>query len=176
MPQRLPCTYQIYYRCLFHSIQMCMFCLLVHQIHVITILFSQFNRPMSSKVVYSTAPQDTQSLGDYSPFLLHRGFFQSIRPIAGHLMMNVDITTGVMFRGGPLIDICMKLLSINNVRDLQGQQRRDILRRYLNGLTFKMIKPLRGSREKVYKITGISASAADIKFSNQEGEEITVEV
>ena len=66
-------------------------------------------------------------------------------------MMNVDITTGIIFRGGPLIDVCMKLLSINNVRDLQGQQRRDILRQYLNGLTFKMIKPLRGSKEKVYE-------------------------
>jgi hypothetical protein len=131
---------------------------------------------MSSKVVYSTIPRDTQSLGDHSPFLLHRGFFQSVRPIVGHLMMNVDITTGVMFKGGPLIDICMMILGVNNIRDLQGQQRRDILRRFLKNLTFKMTQPLRGGKEKVYRITDISQPASEIRFLNQEGEEITVVV
>ena len=52
-------------------------------------------------------------------------------------MMDVDITTGVMFRGGPLIDICMKILDISNVRDLQGPQRRDILRWFLKGLNLQ---------------------------------------
>ena len=91
-------------------------------------------------------------------------------------MMNVDVTTGVMFKGGPLIDVCMAILSINNIRELQGQQRRDILRRFLKGLTFKMTQPLRGGREKVYKITDIAGPASEIRFLNQEGEEITVVV
>jgi hypothetical protein len=91
-------------------------------------------------------------------------------------MMNVDVTTGVMFKGGPLIDVCMLILNINNVRELQGQQRRDILRRYLKNLTFKMTQPLKGGRERVYKITDISGSAAEIRFLNKEGEEITVAV
>jgi len=91
-------------------------------------------------------------------------------------MMNVDVTTGVMFKGGPLIDISMAILGINNVRELQGQQKRDILRRFLKGLTFKMTKPLKGGREKVYKITDISPTASEIRFMNQEGEEITVVV
>lgn len=138
--------------------------------------FSQFHRPLSSKIIYSTIPRDTLAVGDHSPFLLHRGFFQSVRPIVGRLMMNVDITTGVMFKGGPLIDICMMILSISNVRELQGQQRRDVLRRYLKGLTIKMTKPLRGKRERVYKISDISRPASEIVFLNQEGEEITVVV
>ena len=90
--------------------------------------------------------------------------------------MNVDVTTGVMFKGGPLIDVCMVVLGVNNVRELQGQQKRVILRRFLKNLTFKMIQPLRGRKERVYRITDISASASEIKFSNQEGEEITVAV
>lgn len=90
--------------------------------------------------------------------------------------MNVDITTGVMFRGGPLIDVCISLLGVSNARELQGQQRRDILRRFLKGLTFKMTQPLRGGRVKVYKITDISRPASEIRFTNQEGEEITVVV
>jgi hypothetical protein len=91
-------------------------------------------------------------------------------------MMNVDVTTGVMFRGGPLIDVCISLLGVSNARELQGQQRRDILRRFLKGLTFKMTQPLKGGRVKVYKITDISHPASEIRFTNQEGEEITVVV
>ena len=139
-------------------------------------LDSQFHRPLSSKVVYSTLPQHTYSIGERSPFLLHRGFFQSVRPTVGQLMMNVDVTTGVMFKGGPLIDVCMTILSITNIRDLQGPQKRDILRRFLKGLTFKMVRPLNGGREKVYRITDITGSASEIRFLNQEGEEITIVV
>ena len=137
---------------------------------------SQFHRPLSSKVVYSTLPQHTRSIGERSPFLLHRGFFQSIRPVSGQLMMNIDITTGVMFKGGPLIEVCMAILGINNIRELQGKQKRDILRRFLKNLTFKMTRPLRGGREKVYRITDIVGPASEIRFLNQEGEEITIVV
>ena len=137
---------------------------------------SQFHRPLSSKVVYSDREEHTRPVGDRSPFLLHRGFFQSVRPTVGQLMMNIDVTTGVMFKDGPLIDICMAILGISNVRELQGEQKRGILRRFLKGLTFKMIRPLAGGREKVYKITDISAPASEIRFMNQEGEEITVVV
>lgn len=91
-------------------------------------------------------------------------------------MMNVDVTTGVMFKGGSLIDTCMLILGISNIRDLQGKQNRDILRRFLKNLTFKMIRPVRGGKEKVYKITDIVGPASEIRFLNQEGEEITVVV
>ena len=90
--------------------------------------------------------------------------------------MNVDVTTGVMFKDGPLIEVSLKILGLSNVRELQGQQKRDILRRFLKGLTFKMIKPLNGGREKVYKITDVASPASEIRFTNQEGEEITVAV
>lgn len=142
----------------------------------VDVLFSQFHRPLSSKVVYSTLAEHTYDLGNDSPFVLHTGFFQSVRPIVGQLMMNVDVTTGVMFNRGPLIDVCSAILGIRSPRDLQGQQRRDILRRFLRNLSFKMTRPIRGGRERVYKITDISKSALEIKFSNQEGEEITVAV
>lgn len=91
-------------------------------------------------------------------------------------MVNVDITTGVMWREGSLVDISMDILGISNVRELQGQQKRDILRRFLRGLSFKMTQPLRGGKEKIYKITDVSRPASEITFLNQEGEELTVEV
>jgi len=91
-------------------------------------------------------------------------------------MMNIDITTGVMFKGGPLIEVCMAILGINNIRELQGKQKRDILRRFLRNLTFKMTRPLTGGKEKVYRITDIVGAASEIRFLNQEGEEITIVV
>ena len=90
--------------------------------------------------------------------------------------MNVDVTTGVMFKGGPLIDVCMAILGVENIRQLQGKQEKDILRRFLKNLTFKMIRPLQGGREKVYRITDIVGSATEIRFLNQEGAEITIAV
>jgi len=91
-------------------------------------------------------------------------------------MMNIDITTGVMFKGGPLIEVCMAILGVNNIRELQGKQKRDILRRFLRNLTFKMTRPLKGGKEKVYRITDIVGPALEIRFLNQEGEEITIMV
>ena len=167
---------QISSKSLFPNIQTCKFCLCEGLPHINKCGHRQFHRPLSSKVVYSTLPQHTHSIGEHSPFLLHRGFFQSVRPISGQLMMNIDVTTGVMFKGGPMIQVCMEILGINNIRDLHGQQKRDILRRFLKNLTFKMIRPIRGGREKVYRITDIVGPASDIRFQNQENEEITIVV
>ena len=175
-PQRLQSMCQISSKFLYPNTQTCKFCLSEGPSHINKGVGSQFHRPLSSKVVYSTLPQHTRSIGERSPFLLHRGFFQSVRPISGQLMMNVDVTTGIMFKGGPLIEVCMAILGINNIRDLQGQQKREILRRFLRNLTFKMIRPLKGGKEKVYKITDIARPASEIRFLNQEGDEISVVV
>ena len=174
--QKLPQMCQTSSRFSYPSIQTCKFRAEGMCLFLTIALHSQYHRPLSSKVVYSTLNEHTDRLGDQTPFFLHRGFFQSIRPTVGTLTMNVDVTTGVMFRGGSLIDLCMAILGINNVRELQGQQRRDILRRFLRGLTFKMTRPLKGGKDKVYKISDISGSAEEIRFLNQEGEEITVAV
>lgn len=38
---------------------------------------------------------------------LWRGFFQSIRPGPGRLFLNLDIATCMMFRPGPLVELCL---------------------------------------------------------------------
>jgi len=38
-------------------------------------------------------------------------------------MMNIDVTAGVMFKGGPLIDISMAILGINNVREFRASRK-----------------------------------------------------
>ncbi|KAF8889797.1 argonaute-like protein [Infundibulicybe gibba] len=41
---------------------------------------------------------------------LWRGYFQSVRPTMDRLVVNVDISTGMMFKPGPLIDLCLEVL------------------------------------------------------------------
>ncbi|KAG8905954.1 hypothetical protein FRB99_007888 [Tulasnella sp. 403] len=41
---------------------------------------------------------------------LWRGYFQSIRPGIGKMFINVDIATGMFFKSGPLIAVCLEIL------------------------------------------------------------------
>lgn len=38
------------------------------------------------------------------------GYFQSVRPAIGHMLINVDISTGMMYKDGPLINLCLEFL------------------------------------------------------------------
>jgi len=49
---------------------------------------------------------------------LWQGYFQSVRPAGNSMMINFDITTGVVFEGGPLIDLCLKHLHANDIKAL----------------------------------------------------------
>lgn len=41
---------------------------------------------------------------------LWQGYFQSIRPARNGMLINIDIATGVVFEGGPLIRLCQSHL------------------------------------------------------------------
>ncbi|KAL9712927.1 hypothetical protein Ac2012v2_004167 [Leucoagaricus gongylophorus] len=49
---------------------------------------------------------------------LWQGYFQSVRPAGDSIMINIDITTGVVFEGGRLIDLCLKHLHANDIKAL----------------------------------------------------------
>ncbi|KAF9460917.1 argonaute-like protein [Collybia nuda] len=42
---------------------------------------------------------------------LWRGYFQSVRPAMGKMLINVDISTGMMYKAGPLINLCLDYLN-----------------------------------------------------------------
>lgn len=46
---------------------------------------------------------------------LWRGYFQSLRPSQNQLYVNVDIATGVMYKAGPLINLCLEFLGHNDI-------------------------------------------------------------
>lgn len=86
--------------------------------------------------------EQDQRRGDLNNGLwLWQGYFQSIRPARNGMLINIDIATGVVFQGGPLIDLCLKHLNKrpHDARALtpgSSLQERDRLRlqRFTHGL------------------------------------------
>ncbi|KAG6913397.1 hypothetical protein DXG01_007108 [Tephrocybe rancida] len=57
--------------------------------------------------------KETKDIG--SGIVLWRGYFQSVRLSIGRMFVNADISTGVMYRPGPLIDLALHFFG------MQGQ-------------------------------------------------------
>ncbi|KAG6874285.1 hypothetical protein C0995_001510 [Termitomyces sp. Mi166 len=62
------------------------------------------------------APQGSRAIG--SGLELWRGFFQSVRPAIGRMLINIDTTVAVVHASGKLIDVCLDFLGKNDVRAL----------------------------------------------------------
>ena len=41
---------------------------------------------------------------------LWRGYFQSVRPAINQMLINIDISTGAMYKEGPLVNLCMEFM------------------------------------------------------------------
>ncbi|KAJ7774161.1 argonaute-like protein [Mycena maculata] len=81
-------------------------------------------------------PSDTRALG--FGVVVWRGYFQSLRPAISRLLVNVDVSSCVMYRPGPLIDLAREYLHPNDRRPaplehLLGHER-DRLGRFITGI------------------------------------------
>lgn len=71
---------------------------------------------------------------------LWRGYFQSVRPAIGRMLINVDISTGTMYMPGPLIDLALAVLgrpgNTNALAPRQGLPDRERVRlqRFITGI------------------------------------------
>jgi eukaryotic translation initiation factor 2C len=108
-------------------------------------------------------------------FQLWRGYFQSVRPALGKMLVNIDISTGLMYKPGSLISLCLNFLGLpsNDPRALsrmnEYQHRR--LREFLAGIRVKMAHS--GRTETVKKLT--KDSAREHTFKMRDGQTMTVE-
>ncbi|KAF5361966.1 hypothetical protein D9756_002190 [Leucocoprinus leucothites] len=105
---------------------------------------------------------------------LWRGYIQSVRPAANRLLINVDITTGMMFKSGPLIDLCLSFFGEGNPRALApryGFTPRKIARlaRFLSNLS---IRTPHTNRNRT--IRGVSRAGANNSTFDLNGQMITV--
>ncbi|KAK0473906.1 argonaute-like protein [Armillaria novae-zelandiae] len=81
-----------------------------------------------------------------------QGYFQSIRPAVDRLLINVDITTGIMYRDGPLISLCLEYLGLrpHQADQLNPEQGLSVynrirLQRFLSGMRIVPVLAVSGA-------------------------------
>ncbi|KAI0706856.1 Piwi domain-containing protein [Cerioporus squamosus] len=69
-----------------------------------------------------------------------KGFFQSVRPMRGRLLLNVDRTVAAVYASGSLIDVMFRFLRLDNRRELDNLSQPDYfrLRSHLKGVVVKI--------------------------------------
>lgn len=111
---------------------------------------------------------------------LWRGYFQSIRPTIGRVILNVDIATGLCYLRGPLINLALEFFQKTdpNVlapsRGLPDAQRLR-LQRFISGIRVR-VKPAKANLPtRIVSIQKLSREGArDYRFPLREGGEMTV--
>lgn len=96
---------------------------------------------------------------------LWRGYFQSVRPAANRLLVNVDVTTAMMYKSGPLLDVCLSFFDARDPRALMP--RHGLTPRKLRALSnFLLNLPVRATHNNRSRtIKGVSAAGArDLTF------------
>src|SRR6266702_1590699 len=112
--------------------------------------------------------------------VLWRGYFQSVRPAIGRILINIDTATGVMYKPGRLIDLALDFLGKRGQPDALApryrfpERERMKLQHFLSGI--KIMTPYsphhRGRSRLVKKLT--RQGAREQSFEVEEGETMTV--
>ncbi|KAG7449147.1 argonaute-like protein, partial [Guyanagaster necrorhizus] len=119
---------------------------------------------------------------------LWRGYFQSVRPAMDRMLINVDISTGTMYKEGRLLDLCLQFLENNSPESMspkRGLPDRERLRlqRFITGMRIRVIgrslnpkeiskTDLRGPHRVIKKLSAVGASS--VTFTTADGVTTTV--
>jgi len=128
------------------------------------------NYPFNRRCFFT--PQETLSI-PLSGIVLWRGIFQSVRPAIGRMIANIDLSTGMMFKEGPLINLCLDFLGrdparpdpryLASVNGLNDHDRLRLSKFLLNA----QVTIRQRSGERRYSIKGLTREGADsITFKN----------
>ncbi|KAJ3002386.1 hypothetical protein NUW54_g5874 [Trametes sanguinea] len=100
-----------------------------------------------------------------------RGYFQSVRPVLGKLIINVDVSHAAVYTPGRLIDTMMAYLGFSDVRKLADLEQLEFikLRVFLKGVRIKPIL----SKMKPRPIADLVLAAGMQEF-DKDGERCTV--
>ncbi|KAF8958525.1 argonaute-like protein [Flammula alnicola] len=105
---------------------------------------------------------------------LWRGYFQSIRPSQNFMYINLDISTGVMYKAGPLLSLCLDYLNQKNPNALSPRTRPPLpdrerlrLQRFISGMRVTTKYTGRTKTLVIKRLT--SESASSIMFSMRQG-------
>ena len=109
---------------------------------------------------------------------LWRGFFQSLRPSVGRLIVNVDTSTGMMYRAGTLIDLCLDFLGQQDplvLSPAKGFPDRERIRlgKFIKNVKVKIETKTSGP-QRYRTIQGISRTGADKTMFDHNGTQMSV--
>jgi eukaryotic translation initiation factor 2C len=135
--------------------------------------------PFNSRSFFTD--RETSNIG--GGIVLWRGYFQSVRPAIGRMLINVDISTGAMYMPGPLMTLALAHLDLAPNRPDALAPRRGFpdrerirLQRFLTGvkITTSHGQPGRqGPRPRVVKKLS-KQGASDLHFQLDNGQQTTV--
>lgn len=112
---------------------------------------------------------------------LWRGYFQSVRPGIGQMLINIDISTATMYKSGSLLRLCLEYLRKDHPTQLfkQNLPEREFLRlqRFISGI--RILTPTTGAGGRIAatprvikKLTRVSAR--EEMFTLREGGQMSV--
>jgi eukaryotic translation initiation factor 2C len=124
--------------------------------------------PYNSRSFFTEAEKANLGMG----LEVWRGYFQSVRPAIGRLLINIDISSALMYNAGPLAQLCLNFFNLNandraRLSDIPQQKRRE-LQRFLTG-----VKVTYGPSTKQHTIFGLGRPANQETFP-KDGQQITV--
>ncbi|KAI0677583.1 argonaute-like protein [Trametes maxima] len=118
--------------------------------------------------------------------ILWRGYFQSIRPAIGRMLINVDISTGVMYKPGTVLNIALEVMGFATPAQLgefltsprTGPRERVKLQRFLSGVRIRVEIP--GGQRPGNLLPRVVKKISDkipgnAMFVNREGQNMSVE-
>ncbi|EIW82123.1 argonaute-like protein [Coniophora puteana RWD-64-598 SS2] len=129
--------------------------------------------------------RETKDIG--AGLVLWRGYFQSIRPAISKLLVNVDISTGTMYKPGALLNLCLEYLNHGkhpsqmiqpqhiNMREGLGERDRIKLQRFISGIRIQTTYAGEHGRKTPRVLKKLSsAGASDLTFALRDGNQLTV--
>ncbi|KAG8936503.1 hypothetical protein FRC02_001469 [Tulasnella sp. 418] len=102
---------------------------------------------------------------------LWRGYFQSVRPAPGRMLLNLDISTGLMYQSGPLLNLCAAHLGMqaSDLANVSHEEAKS-LTSFLFGLRVKTTQGNGNSSGALRGIRRFSPTAASsTMFKTREG-------
>ncbi|KAK3825007.1 MAG: Piwi domain-containing protein, partial [Benniella sp.] len=115
------------------------------------------------------------------PLEAWRGYYQSMRPGYGKMLINVDITGTAFFQGGPLLNLVTKILNVPSVDDLRRPAPSlswTKVEKQIKGLRVRVDHRQRSNRTlKIFSLTRTSAKDTVFKMAvNRDRGTIDIDV
>lgn len=132
--------------------------------------------PFNARYIYS--PQGSVGVGPRGPPVeIWRGYFMSIRPAMGRMVVNVDVSCGVFYRPGSLIDLISQFLGIQpaQLAGLPTAKPREFRKaqRFVSGLRVQTLTVTGQTiMRSIRKLD--ERSANNVRFTPREGASTTV--